>query len=92
MSQQSKVRKDFEWKIDVNGIVTQAGLNIFGALGGCGSPLIIGALTKSNSHTGWRNFYASSYVPLSPYSTLTCLSVDPNGIVGSNDTMPLNRL
>jgi hypothetical protein len=32
-------------------------MNVAAALGACAGPLIIGALTRSDSHTGWRNFY-----------------------------------
>ncbi|KAJ6096719.1 hypothetical protein N7486_007465 [Penicillium sp. IBT 16267x] len=35
----------------------QAFINIAANLGGCAAPLIFGALTKRNPHTGWRNFY-----------------------------------
>ncbi|KAJ5974302.1 hypothetical protein N7481_011512 [Penicillium waksmanii] len=37
--------------------MAQAGMNVAAALGACSAPLIIGALTKANAHTGWRNFY-----------------------------------
>ncbi|KAJ5407995.1 hypothetical protein N7509_001878 [Penicillium cosmopolitanum] len=37
--------------------MAQAGMNVAAALGACSAPLIIGAFTKANSHTGWRNFY-----------------------------------
>ena len=35
-------------------------MNVAAALGACSAPLIIGALTKRNAHTGWRNFYVCS--------------------------------
>ncbi|KAJ5585641.1 hypothetical protein N7450_005428 [Penicillium hetheringtonii] len=37
--------------------MAQAAMNVAASLGACSAPLIIGALTKANSHTGWRNFY-----------------------------------
>lgn len=37
--------------------VAQAAMNVAAAGGACSAPLIIGALTKANAHTGWRNFY-----------------------------------
>ncbi|OBU00219.2 hypothetical protein VE01_01673 [Pseudogymnoascus verrucosus] len=37
--------------------MVQAGMNVAAALGACIGPLIVGALTRTNSHTGWRNFY-----------------------------------
>lgn len=37
--------------------MAQAWMNVAAALGACVGPLIIGALTKSNYHTGWRKFY-----------------------------------
>ncbi|OOQ84512.1 putative siderophore iron transporter [Penicillium brasilianum] len=37
--------------------MTQAAMNIAAAIGACVGPLVIGALTKRNVHTGWRNFY-----------------------------------
>ncbi|OGM40964.1 hypothetical protein ABOM_010480 [Aspergillus bombycis] len=40
-----------------NSTVVQAFINIAGAFGACSGPLIIGALTRSNPHTGWRHFY-----------------------------------
>jgi hypothetical protein len=46
-----------------NLIVAQAAMNFAAALGGCSGPLMIGALTKANPHTGWRNFYVSSESP-----------------------------
>ena len=32
-------------------------MNVAAAVGACSAPLVIGALTKANAHTGWRNFY-----------------------------------
>ncbi len=40
--------------------VAQAAMNVAAALGACAGPLIIGALTKANHHTGWRNYYVSA--------------------------------
>jgi hypothetical protein len=40
--------------------VAQAAMNIAASFGACSGPLIVGALTKANPHTGWRNFYVSS--------------------------------
>ncbi|KAN0112347.1 putative siderophore iron transporter [Hyaloscypha variabilis] len=37
--------------------MVQASMNVAASLGACAGPLIIGALTRSDSHTGWRNFY-----------------------------------
>lgn len=37
--------------------VAQAAMNNAAVLGACSGPLAIGGLTKSNPHTGWRNFY-----------------------------------
>ncbi|KAJ5643139.1 uncharacterized protein N7484_005646 [Penicillium longicatenatum] len=37
--------------------MVQAVMNIAASLGACAGPLIIGALTKKNAHTGWRYFY-----------------------------------
>ncbi|KAJ5296876.1 polyketide synthase [Penicillium atrosanguineum] len=37
--------------------MAQAAMNVAAAGGACSAPLIIGALTKANAHTGWRNFY-----------------------------------
>ena len=37
--------------------VVQAGMNVAAATGACIGPLAIGALTRTNPHTGWRNFY-----------------------------------
>ena len=34
-------------------------MNIAAALGACAAPLVIGGLTSTNAHTGWRNFYVS---------------------------------
>jgi hypothetical protein len=44
--------------------VVQASMNVAAALGACAGPLIIGALTRSDSHTGWRNFYVRSILLL----------------------------
>ena len=38
-------------------IVIQACINIGAALGAISGPLMIGALTRSNPHTGWRTFF-----------------------------------
>ena len=37
--------------------VAQAGMNAAALLATVMGPLTIGALTKRNAHTGWRNFY-----------------------------------
>ncbi|KAH6690752.1 putative siderophore iron transporter [Leptodontidium sp. MPI-SDFR-AT-0119] len=37
--------------------MAQGAMNIAAAIGACSGPLMIGALTKRNAHTGWRNFY-----------------------------------
>lgn len=39
-------------------------MNVAAALGACVGPLAIGALTKANPHTGWRNFYVRLCPPL----------------------------
>ena len=41
--------------------VAQAAMNVAAAVGACSAPLIIGALTKANPHTGWRNFYVGLF-------------------------------
>ncbi|KAH7348901.1 putative siderophore iron transporter [Rhexocercosporidium sp. MPI-PUGE-AT-0058] len=37
--------------------MAQGAMNVAASIGSCSGPLIIGALTKRNAHTGWRNFY-----------------------------------
>ncbi|GAD99999.1 similar to MFS drug efflux pump [Paecilomyces variotii No. 5] len=37
--------------------MAQAWMNVAASCGACSAPLIIGALTKKNVHTGWRYFY-----------------------------------
>jgi hypothetical protein len=74
-------------------IVAQACMNVAAALGACMGPLIIGALTKANQHTGWRKFYVSSFILASlSNSTLTHLAVGSDGTLGRNCTRPLLRL
>jgi hypothetical protein len=38
-------------------LVAQAGVNIAAILATIAGPFTIGALTKHNTHTGWRLFY-----------------------------------
>lgn len=71
--------------------VVQASMNVAASLGACAGPLIIGALTKANGHTGWRNFYVSLYGHLDMFTfVLTSSSlVDPDGTVGRLCSRPL---
>lgn len=65
-------------------------MNVAAALGACVGPLIIGALTKANLHTSWRNFYARPPFPphTSSYCILTPLEVDSNGTLGDSRNRP----
>ncbi|KAI5458796.1 putative siderophore iron transporter [Mariannaea sp. PMI_226] len=37
--------------------IVQSCINIAAGIGACLGPIVIGALTKNNVHTGWRNFF-----------------------------------
>jgi hypothetical protein len=58
-------------------------MNVAASVGACVGPLAIGALTKANGHTGWRNFYVRLPNHLKMlFPVLISFPVDPDGSLG----------